>query len=180
MGARIRTLLIILSISLNVAFLTAWGVKTCDKRADAARNNLRSCNQDSCRIWCPLHRALGTTDAQWKVLEPIQQNFQSATQEFTDSADVLRAQLVDLLAEPVLNQAAIDAKQNEICAVQRHMQTLVVNHLLDEKRVLTSAQQAKLFAMMRENGACSGHRGTMGAKHGGKACPMNTVNGSLE
>jgi Spy/CpxP family protein refolding chaperone len=178
MRSRIRTLLIILSVSLNVAFVAAWGMKTLTQTANAAKQNNTFCSQDSCGIWCPLHRALGTTEAQWQTLEPLQRKFQAASQSLNDTSDVLRAELVDLIAKPDMNRAAIEAKESEIGAIQQRMQGLVVNHLLEEKRILTGEQQAKLFAMMRDHGGCAGHGSMMG---GGKAnCKKNQVQNNQE
>jgi Spy/CpxP family protein refolding chaperone len=173
MSTRIRTLLVILSVSLNVAFVVAWGMKTVVTTAHAARHERQKCNMDSCRVWCPLHRALGTTETQWHTLEPMQRKFQTASQQLADSADVLRSQLADLLAPAVVNPAAVDAKQSEILAVQQKMQTLVVMHLLEEKQLLTPEQQTRLFAMMRDHGGCAGHGTMMGGASGGADCPKN-------
>jgi Spy/CpxP family protein refolding chaperone len=174
MAHRTRTLLIIFSLSLNLAFIGVWGSKTLTQPARAAVPKTTGCPKDStCRVWCPLHRALGTTDAQWKLLEPRQREFQAASDSLSEHAARLREQLAVLLAAPVVDRAALDARQAEIFVVQKDMQQLVVNHLLDEKQVLTAEQQQKLFAMLRESGGCAGHRGMLGLGAGGKGgCPQ--------
>ncbi|HEY3295303.1 MAG TPA: periplasmic heavy metal sensor [bacterium] len=174
MHSRTRILLIILSVSLNVAFVTAWGMKTLTQTARAARPQKTVCMPDSsCRIWCPLHRALGTTAEQWRSLEPLQRDFQTASATLGTTADSLRGQLMDLLAEPQVNPVAIEAKEGEIGTVQQRMQRLVVNHLLEEKRVLNATQQTTLFAMMRNNGGCVGHAGIMSGEQTG--CQKNHI-----
>jgi Spy/CpxP family protein refolding chaperone len=173
MRSRIRILLIILSVSLNVAFVAAWGIKTMVQTANAAKQEKSVCSPDSsCHIWCPLHRALGTTEAQWKTLEPLQLDFQTISQRLSQRVDSLRAQLATLMAQPVADRASIDSNLEEILGAQRQMQSLVVTHLLDEKRVLTAEQQAKLFEMVRDNGACAGYGGMMGMSRGARKCPQ--------
>jgi Spy/CpxP family protein refolding chaperone len=166
MWPRIRLLLIVLSFSLNIAFVAAWGMKS----ASVPKREPVMCEPDSCRVWCPLHRELGTTDSQWTSLEPLQRKFQLTCYALSDTATALRAGLMDLLAQPKPDQSAVEAKQGEILAIQRQMQALVVNHLLEEKTILTAEQQSKLFAMMRDNGGCGGHPGMTGASTGGPAC----------
>ena len=65
MWKKIRPLLILLSVALNVAFVTFWAVRAlpshfCGKRGTTGGG----------AVWCPLHRKLGTTDAQWREIEP--------------------------------------------------------------------------------------------------------------
>jgi hypothetical protein len=175
MSPRIRLLLIILSVSLNVAFIAAWGMKTMTQKTYAAKQEPSlSCSRDSCGVWCPLHRALGTTDEQWRTLEPLQRRFKTASAPFSFTMDSLRAVLSVQLAQSPVDRIAVEATQEQILGVQRQMQSLVVNHLLEEKPVLTAAQQEKLFSLMKGNGICAGYGGMMDGQ-GGKNCPRKNT-----
>lgn len=157
MWKRIGPLLIILSVSLNIAFIGSWAVQ-------AAKGRLASpeqCGQTGGGISCSLHKSLNVTDEQWGQLEPRLTQFRSESKNLCQDIQRLREQLIDLIASPLPDSEAIAAKQGEILAGQREMQERVIAHLLAEKQTLTEEQQAKLFDMIRKKTGCSG-RDTMG------------------
>jgi Spy/CpxP family protein refolding chaperone len=164
MWRKTRLLLVILSVSLNAAFLGVWAMRTVPKPVHPAK---MVCGQDStCKVWCPLHRALGTTDAQWSELEPRQREFLNQSQTMCGRVNRLRTEMIDLMAQPDANRDSIRAIQEEIISAQRSMQDLIVNQLLAEKQVLNAEQRAKLFAMMRETGGCAARGSMMGTSPG--------------
>jgi Spy/CpxP family protein refolding chaperone len=171
MWRRIRILAIILSVSLNVAFVVVWAtraVSTHSKSCDPAM-----CMNDSTgKIWCPLHRALGTTDEEWRTLEPMQRQYRAESQAVCREVSGLRAEMIDLLAKPDANRDSIRVKQDQIIDAQRKMQDLTIEHLLSEKQVLSAAQQAKLFSMMKRGDGCAAQGTMMGLGHGQGRCAM--------
>lgn len=58
-------------------------------------------------------------------------------------------ELVDLLDKEKPNHPAIDAKQEEIQALQRQMQAKVIDHLLEESRTFSPEQRQKFFALIK-------------------------------
>lgn len=73
-----------------------------------------------------------------------------------------REKLIELLAAPQVDRAAIAAKQGEIHAGQRKMQSLVIEHLLDQKKALNAKHQEALFRMLRRRSRSTGHDPAMG------------------
>jgi Spy/CpxP family protein refolding chaperone len=129
-------------------------------------------NDSTGKIWCPLHRALGTTEEQWRTLEPVQRQYRAASQSVCGTVNSLRADMIDLLARPDPNRDSIRVKRDQIIDAQRKMQDLTIEHLLSEKQVLSAAQQDKLFSMMKRGDGCAA-RGTMlGLGHGPGGCAM--------
>jgi len=59
-------------------------------------------------------------------------------------------ELVSLLAREKPVRRSIDAKQEEIQALQRQMQATVIDHLLEESRVFSPKQRLKFFALIKE------------------------------
>ena len=169
MGKRIRLLLILLSVSLNVAFIGVWAMRTLP-RAFAKPAPISCAMSDSCNISCPLHRAIGTTDAQWRTLEPLQRKFRLASRAACDEIRELRTEMVDFLAAATVPRDSVIARQERILALQRRMQELTVDHLLAEKQVLTTVQWEKLLAMIDSTGGCANHAGLTGAGTEGENC----------
>jgi len=169
MWKKLKPLLILLSITLNIAFVAIWA-------AHAVPTHLRDwrgvAHEEG--VWCPLHRQLGVTEAQWGEIEPQLVEFQKSARAQCAQVNRLRGELIDLVAAPEPDRNAIRAKQKEILAGQRRMQELVIEHLLTEKQLLTPEQQEQLFQMMRSQSGCAGHAPMTGGMRGrrGKG-PMN-------
>ncbi len=138
-------LLVILSVSLNIAFISAWVVEAAREHASGSE----SCTQ-TCGGTCPLHQSLNVTDEQWRQLEPRLEQFRSKSETLCRDIQRLRGELIDLIALPEPDSAAIALKQTQILAGQRKMQEFVISHLLAEKQTLTKEQQVRLFDMIRE------------------------------
>lgn len=166
MWKSIKSLLIILSVALNVAFAGVWlvhvsaargasGTQSCEKPCEAP------CTPgDSQTVWCPLHRELGVSVEQWKKLEPRLREFRSAADAICEQNRRQRTGLLEMLFEPEPDMRAIHAKQEEILDAQRQMQALVIEQLSEEKKILSPEQRQKLADMLRSRSDCK-HQGPM-------------------
>ncbi len=155
MWKKIAPLLIVLSVALNVAFLGIWGVRV-------ASPLLAADLKHGGEIWCPLHRRLNVTAEQWQQIEPRFTEFRRRSQTLSADMNRLRTELIDLIAIDEPDRQAIAAKQKQIRNGQEQMQQLVVEHLLAEKEVLTTAQQKTLFDLIRQRSVCEGPGRMMG------------------
>lgn len=166
MWKKVKPLLILLSVALNVAFVVIWA-------AHAVPTHLRAWRGPAHEegVWCPLHRRLGATEAQWREIEPRLVEFQQSARLVCDEVNRLRGEMIDLVAAPDPDTDAIRAKQEEILAGQRRMQQLVIEHLLNEKKLLHEDQQRRLFEMLRRRSGCAGHGPMMGRAGVGTMCP---------
>ena len=61
-----------------------------------------------------------------------------------------RLELIDLLIGEHIDPSAINAKQEEIQALQRQMKARVIEHLLEEAGIFTPQQRKKFFSLLRE------------------------------
>jgi len=164
MWPKLRTLLVILSVSLNVAIFTTWlwqsrsawpgGWPWHSRGANTGAGDTKGVNADA-GIWCPLHRQLGVSKEQWRRIEPRLAVFRAKAQALRQKMDSLRMNMVDLIAAPQVDQEAVEAKREEIHAAQAMMQKIVIEHLLFEKELLTPSQQKMLFGMIRTRCICS-------------------------
>ena len=150
MWKKIALMLIVLSVALNVAFISVWAFQTVRSHWPAGHI------EDHGKVWCPLHRHLNVTDEQWRQIEPRMKEFLRNSQDICQDINRLRGEMIDLIAADEPDRQAITAKQDQILAGQGRMQQLVIEHLLAEKQVLTVEQQKELFDMIRRRSACSG------------------------
>jgi Spy/CpxP family protein refolding chaperone len=156
MWKQIKPLLLILSIALNVAFVGVWLVHAAASRVESREVPCKP--GDSQSVWCPLHRELNVNTEQWKEIEPRLRAFRVSADEICRQIGELRTGIIDQLAGPKPDLAAVKARQEEILAGQRKMQGLVIEQLVNEKKVLTTEQQQQLFEMLRSR---------TGSEHGG-------------
>ena len=147
MWKQMKLLLVILSIALNLAFVGVW--LTCVTGFHAGWHEAICQSENSSSVWCPLHRELNVTAEQWRQIEPRLRKFRTSADEICRQISQLRIEIIDQLAAPEPDLAAVKAKQEEILAGQRRMQALVIEQLNDEKAVLTAEQQKRLFDMLR-------------------------------
>ena len=168
-------LVFILSVGLNVAFVTTWIVHAIGCRHDGMRH-CRHREGEECGP-CSPHRRLGTSDEQWRRIEPLLAEFRKSSQTVCHVVARHRGELIDLLAAPEVDREAVRAKQKDILAGQRKMQELLIAHLLAEKELLGPEQQEELFRLLRTRTRCPGH-GTMGGGLGtGGSCPCQESRG---
>jgi len=159
MWRKARPIVLAVSIALNVALLSTWAAHAIPAhllRGPAAEKAPEP------EIWCPLHRDLGVTIEQWRQIEPRLVEFHEKAQENCQRLQGLRDELLKLLAAPEPDMESIHRKQEEILEGHGQMQELVLGRLLDEKKVLTPEQQARLFSMIRQRMGCPGPGRMMG------------------
>ena len=158
MWKHMKPLLVILSVALNVAFAGVWLAHVAAARVESCEN--RCVPGDSGSVWCPLHRELNVSAEQWSQIEPHLRAFRAEADEICRQISSQRAEIIDLLAAPDPDLAAVKTKQEDVLAGQRRMQSLVIEQLTAEKEVLTPQQQERLFDMLRGRSGCD-HRGPL-------------------
>jgi hypothetical protein len=147
MWSKVQTLFLILSLSLNIAFVGVWlgpVLLTRISRPDYGRG-VKADNL----IWCPLHQKLGISEGQWRQIEPLLTAFQAKAREQRQKIMGLRMQMIDLIKSPQVSHEAIRAKKNEIRSAQDNMKAMVIEYLLAEKEILSKEQQVKFFEMIQ-------------------------------
>lgn len=151
MWERLRTPLLVLSVSLNAAFIAFWLAQAMPglnkvKVQPATENGVGSSEG-----LAALHREIGVSPEQWEGIEPHVRNFRDETEAQLTIMGGLHDQLMALLAAPDLAETAIRAKQEEILAGQRRMQDLVLELLRREKDILTLTQRQALLQAIHQS-----------------------------
>jgi Spy/CpxP family protein refolding chaperone len=137
-----KSLLVILSVAINSAFVAAWVTqafpeKKCTKSAD-----------------CELFRKIGVTEAQLEQIKPRLAKFREESKAQCQQINRLRRELIELIAADKPDREQITAKQKEINEGQRKMQEVVVEHLLTAKSVLNAEQLKAFFDLIRARCGC--------------------------
>lgn len=166
MWRKMQPIVLVLSLAMNAGFATAW-IAGVVRRNTAI--NCRAPEYAEGKIWCPLHRRLGVSEAQWREIEPRMLVFHDSTRAVCRQMQTLRDEVMNLLGADNPERAEIESRQQDIAALQQHMQRLTLRHLLREKENLTPSQWQNLLEMMRGNEGCGGH-GPLRAMRGRPGC----------
>ncbi|MFP3983415.1 MAG: Spy/CpxP family protein refolding chaperone [Desulfurivibrionaceae bacterium] len=151
MWNRLKKPLIALSVGLNIAFIAIWLMHAVPGLAPD-RQNLKSVDSDRPD---PLHRKIGVTDEQWQQIKPLLREYRKKAQDRIRTIRRLRGELMDLLASSSVEEEAIREKEKEILANKRIMQDLVIELLLEEKKILTVEQQKELLSAIHQHCTCN-------------------------
>jgi len=147
------------SLVLNVAFVAMW-------MAHAAPRHFKKHCQYGCaeslHQKCPMQKALSLNDSQWTLLHPKIESIRETTSGLYRELAKNRMALVDELEKTPTDSTALFARRERIIACQKNIQGLVINHLLEEKKMLTPEQQRRFFSAIRGNMSCGGAQGLMG------------------
>jgi Spy/CpxP family protein refolding chaperone len=147
MKFQFKTLLVLLSVALNVAFLGSWiahAVRTAENKTAF------SSAEESGAAMPALYRQLDLTAQQWQQIHPQLDAFRASALAVFERINERRQELLALLAAPQADRAVIAEKQKEIRAAQTEMQNLVIAHVLSEKESLTPAQRQKYFDLLTQ------------------------------
>jgi len=149
MSPQTKTLLVLLSVTLNVTFVVGWGIRA--MRTSPVGGSPAGV--------APLHQQLDLTPAQLLQIEPLLQDFRNSSAATMRDVEKRRSELLDLLAAPQPDRVRIEETQRAIQAGQRQCQTLVVGHIMAEAQILTPEQRQKYFDLLRQSPAGQAHGG---------------------
>jgi Spy/CpxP family protein refolding chaperone len=160
MWGKVKTLLLLLSLSINVPFLVVWAsrgtrvaaVETAPSASPATPRNLTP------RVFPPprpdgsrgVYRDVAVTEEQWHEIEPRLAKFRTAMFVLGRDMKKQRDELVELVAAPELDMVAIQAKQEELLESHRKSGELVTQNMLADRDVLSPEQHAKFFKKLRD------------------------------
>jgi Spy/CpxP family protein refolding chaperone len=128
---QIKTLAMIFSVVLNIAFLVGYGVHKLNERPKFAYEELDLSREQHDRLEAARNRFLGDLN------------------KIGDRIEGRHIELIDLIAADSVTPQAIEIKFEEIHFIQSSMQRRVVEHLLEDKQILTPEQRAKFFAVLK-------------------------------
>lgn len=146
MKKNLKTLAVLFSVVLNIAFLTF---------AAYSRWSFANVPQSSGKGGL-LYEQLDLTEEQLKRFEPLRDRFHAQMSCLGNEIRARQVELIDLLAAPAPDRQAIRTHQEKIRNLQRTMQDTVVDHILEESKVFTPEQRMKFFQLLKERSNTDG------------------------
>ena len=176
MWKKTAKLLVFLSVGLNLAFGVFWVVHRFPMPSDGTVVRPGAPTDDP--IWHPLYRELNLTEQQWEEIAPRLAAFVERSRTLCRSCQQLRGDILELMQADEPDMELIRGKQKDILEKQGTMQSMVIEHILAEKQILSSQQRDLLFHLIRQR--TGGRGGCLLRKLGqcGDKC-SNCASGSL-
>jgi len=140
MKGNLRRLAILFSVVLNISFLGAYLYRAAP----------RWVGRDQPRGDVLPYQGLHLTQEQERNFDPVRRKFHTRMRDVGSEIKREQLRLVDLLAHPEPNLGSVRATQEGILELQRGMQDVVIDHLIEESAIFTSDQRAQFFRILRE------------------------------
>jgi Spy/CpxP family protein refolding chaperone len=131
MKKSIKTLAVVFSVALNIAFLASYGIRKLHDRPRFA------------------YQELDLSEEQRRTIEHSRDKFLGSIDEIGDKILSQQVELIDLVAADEIDCQALATKFKEIHALQQAMQEQVMEHLMEHKQIMTPAQRARFFAILK-------------------------------
>lgn len=141
MKKNLKILAIIFSVVLNVVFIGSYSFHKVDRLHMTGHNG----NHNRFLI-----KELNLSQEQLDVFDPIRKRFHAFIDQQGRAIRDKQLELIGLLAIKNPDRKAIDVKQKEIQAMQRQMQTRVIDHFIEESGIFTPEQREKFFGLIRK------------------------------
>ena len=131
MKQSIKILAVIFSVALNIAFLAGYGIRKFSDRSKFA------------------YEEVDLSKEQLAHMQNARDRFLRDLNEIGN--DIIKQQIeaIDLIAADSVDRRAIETKFEKIQLLQQSMHERVVEHLLEHKQMLTSAQREKFFEVLK-------------------------------
>lgn len=92
---------------------------------------------------------IALTDEQKRQVEDIRRDFLPKVEEIRQSLRQKRLQLNDLLFTEAPDMKVVAEKSNEISALQARLEQEVIDHILQEKELLSPEQKREFYQVIR-------------------------------
>lgn len=138
---KLKRIGIILSIIFNIAFIGGYCYKSFwskPETTDSIKPRVRQ-----------LFKKLNLSDEQKEKLRQSMDSVLNEVSKIRGQIRTHRLEMTELLTAPTTDREAIEAKRKEIARLQQEIQKLVLDRIIENKDVLTSEQQRKLFAYLK-------------------------------
>lgn len=145
------------SLLMNVSVIVAAGWHYCERHGCLGKHR----GGVERRVEA-LSDKLGLTAEQREAITAMDVEFRREARETRGEIREKRARLIDLLREDDPDREAIDALVTELSSVQERMEHLVVDHIIEEKSVLTPEQGSVFLDIIEQRT----HRKRPGRKGG--------------
>ncbi len=142
MRRKIITIILILSLGLNLGVLATFG------RHWLKRREFRKGPEESSWLKRKMRKELNLTDSQVGLMEQNRKNIRQEIKPIKEELKRKRAELFTLLEANPVDSAKVDKLIDAISLLQARIEKTVIKHLVTMKKNLSPAQQQKFKTMM--------------------------------
>jgi Spy/CpxP family protein refolding chaperone len=128
----LRTLALIFSVALNLAFVGSYAYRTLTKRPAYVYEEIRLDAAQRARMISSRNQFLAT-------MNPI-----------SNRIIELQVKLIDGIAAEPADRSAIDATLAQISSEQQSMQRTVIAHVMEDKNILDPSQRKQYFDLLKQ------------------------------
>jgi hypothetical protein len=146
MNRKLKILLVLLSVGLNIAFISLGSIRYFKHHSQP---RLSCSKSDTCDINCPLYKELGLKDKQWRMIAPLIDEYNKEKMSIEHGIYTSRESLFTLLESPNTDSISITRHQNRIIDHQKRLQDILIKLILKEKSSLSKEQSTKLISMLK-------------------------------
>jgi len=139
--------LLIVSMAFNIGFAGTCAVRRC-------AGFCRGLHDDGASNLSSLHGQLNLTSSQSQKIRVSKEELLRQLDEVNRAVNIEQSTLGDLLASREIDRKAIGLQLDTITSLQRQAQQAVVDHLLEEREVLTPDQKPVFIRTIR-NRVCA-------------------------
>ena len=132
-----------LLIVVNIAALATFGYHRFSYYGERHHEN-RHARQDF------LHRELSLSDDQAEQMKRMKETLMLDIKPIRGALGAKREQLVELLMADEPDRLKIRSVVSEIDSLQSRLQRQVIDHLLEQKQILTAQQQKNFFSVIKD------------------------------
>lgn len=143
MKKRLLILGLIFSVGINIGILGSVGYRWLKRNGEE-----RSHREGKHSPMGFLGKELSLSQSQAREMESLRKALEPKMEEIRKKLTEKRVQLVNLLMESELDLEKINIQISEIESSQTELQKLVIEHLIQEKRILSLEQQKRFFAII--------------------------------
>jgi len=134
---------LILSVAINIGVFGNIGYQWVKNRDEKLRH--RTSDHSLPSVFC---KKLGLSKAQISEMESFRKNLDPKMEEIKKELREKRIQLVDYLIKSEEDREKINIKLSEIEFLQTELQKIVIDHMLQEKKILSAEQQEIFFSII--------------------------------
>ena len=185
MCGKVKTLMLVSSMALNVPFIALWAANTMQPREKATPEAAtlepvspgvsprapyprgpapRASFPGRPETTRSVYREIGATTEQWQEIEPRLAQFRESMSRLGRELKQDHDELVILVAATEPDDESIRVKQEEILEGHRRIEELVLENMMADKEILTPEQQAKFFKKLRDYCGRTGAGPMMGGR----------------
>ena len=139
-------MLLVLSLAMNTAVLTAAGYKYYKRNRELSEATLHSRERNY-----HFYEKLGLTPVQLAKMNPMANTFHKSLKSLHSDMEAKKNAMINLLSGENVSPAKIEEIRKEMATIQDSIQKVVIAHVLDVKEVLDPSQRKRFFELLSKS-----------------------------